>query len=102
MGWSEDLLMAGLIDEEDYEHLRELGYNARHFGDVEAFEDLIEFAYRYGLEELGDRLTEDYFDAIDYYEERLGYTAYYDHTVKRWRDVETGRFVPDPYEWVRD
>jgi hypothetical protein len=102
MGWSEDLLAAGLIDEEEYEYLKELGYDSRHYGNVEALEDLIELAYQYGLDELGDRLTQDYFNAIDYYEEKLDYTAYYDHSVDRWRDVETGRFVPDPYEWVRD
>jgi hypothetical protein len=102
MGWSEDLLAAGLIDEEEYKHLKELGYDSRHYGDVEAFEDLIEFAYEYGLDELAERLTQDYFNAIDFYEERLDYMAYYDHSVNRWRDVETGRFIPDPYEWVRD
>ena len=102
MGWSEDLLAAGLIDEEEYEHLKELGYNTRHYGDVEALEDLIKFAYQYGLDELGDRLTQDYFQAIEFYEEQLDYTAYYDHSVKRWRNIETGMFIPDPYRWIRD
>jgi len=102
MGWSEDLLAAGLIDEDEYEELRELGYAVRHYGDVEALEDLMEFAYAYGLEELGDRLFEEYDRAIDFYESMYDYKIMYDPSVNRWRDVETGRFVKDPYEWIRE
>mgnify|MGYP001626294731 CR=1 FL=1 len=102
MGWSEDLLAAGLITEEEYEELSELGWEARHYGNVEALEDLIEIAYEYGLDELGDRLLETYFEAIDYYESLYDYKIEYDARIDRWRDVETGRFVKDPYEWIRD
>jgi hypothetical protein len=102
MGWSEDLLAAGLITEDEFEDMKDLGYDARHYGDVEALEDLFQIAYNYGLDELGDRLFDEYDKAIDYYESLYEYKIEYDPRIDRWRDVETGRFVPDPYEWGRD
>jgi hypothetical protein len=102
MGWSEDLLAAGLITEDEYEAMQELGSDIRHYGDVEALEDLFLLAYEYGLDELGDRLFDEYDRAIDFYESLYEYKIEYDPRIDRWRDVETGRFVKDPYEWIRD
>ena len=102
MGWSEDLLAAGLITEDEYEMMSDIGYDIRHYGDVEDLEDLFLIAYQYDLDELGDRLFIEYDRAIDFYEALYEYTITYDPSVDRWRDVETGRFVKDPYEWIRD
>jgi hypothetical protein len=102
MGWSEDLLEAGLITEDEYEFMQLMGYDARHFGDVEDLEDLYLLAYQYGLDELGNRLFSEYDRAIDFYEAKYEYSISYDPSCDRWRDVETGRFVKDPYEFIRE
>ena len=102
MGWSEDLLAAGLITEDEYEAMQELGSDIRHYGDVESLEDLFLMAYEYGLDELGDRLFDEYDRAISFYEDLYENKITYDPSCDRWRDVETGRFVKDPYEWIRD
>jgi hypothetical protein len=101
MGWSEDLLLSGLITEDEYEDMKDIGYDIRHFGDVEALQDLLFIAYDKGLDELGDRLINEYDSAIGFYEEANDFKISYDAAIKRWRDVETGRFVKDPYEMLR-
>lgn len=102
MGWSEDLLAAGLITEEEYNEMSDIGSDIRNYGNVEDLEDLFLMAYTYGLNELGDRLFNEYNRAIDFYEMANEYTITYDPSIDRWRDVETGRFVKDPYEFIRE
>jgi hypothetical protein len=102
MGWSEDLLAAGLITEDEYETMSEIGSDIRHYGDVEDLESLFLMAYEHGLDELGDRLFVEYDRAIDFYEALYEYTIYYNPVDDRWHDSETHRYVKDPYEWVRD
>jgi hypothetical protein len=102
MGWSEDLLAVGLITDEEYQDMKDTGYDIRHYGNTEALEDLFLVAYTYGLDELGDRLFDEYDRSIDFYEAVTGYMWYYDPSVTRWRDKATGRFVQDPYEFIRE
>lgn len=101
MGWSEDLLFAGLITTQEYEEMQDSGSNIFETGDTEALQDLFQIAYENGLDELGDRLIDDYNASINFYEEANEYRITYDDSISRWRDVETGRFVSDPYVPLR-
>jgi hypothetical protein len=102
MGWSEDLYRAGQITEDDLEYLREKGYAAYHYGDIEAIQALMEYAEEFGLDELYDSLREYWEEGIEFWESENDYEIYYDDSVKRWRDAETGRFVADPYKQLEE
>jgi len=106
MGLLRDAVNLGLITLDEYEDLAaewsEYGYDARHYGNVESLEKMMIDFLDLGFLDLADAVAEQYYSAIDFYEEAYDYTMYYDSGVARWRDVDTGRFVPDPYEWVRD
>jgi hypothetical protein len=98
MGWSEDLLAEGLLTEGEYEYMEELGSRARMGGDPTAIRYLEDIAWRAGLDELATELDETYTEAVTYYLEKYDYRYWYDEEVRRWRDVETGRFVSSGFE----
>jgi hypothetical protein len=78
------------------------GYDARHNGDVEALENMMKDFLDLGFLDLASAVYDQYDAAISFYEELYGYSIYYDIGVMRWRDVSSGQFVHDPYEWIRD
>jgi hypothetical protein len=80
----------------------DLGYDARHSGDVESFQKMMEDFLDLGFLDLAEAVFNEYNAAISFYEELYGYSVYYDMGVSRWRDIDTGKFVKDPYEWIRD
>jgi len=106
MGLLKDALNLGLITLDQYEEMsdewEDLGYDARHYGDVEALEKMMGDFLDLGFEDLAGAVFDQYDAAIGYYEELYGYSIYYDIGCTRWRDVETGQFVKDPYDWIRD
>lgn len=117
MSWARDLRDMGIISVDEYDEIKELGWELRHYGDVEALQKLWEIAYRYGLDELGDRFLEEWLEAIDFYESIYDYKIQYDPVCLRWRSTvnddiyfrktgewisaKKGQFFPDPYEWIR-
>jgi hypothetical protein len=106
MGLLKDALNLGYITLDQYEDMSdewsELGYDARHSGDVEAFQKMMEDFLDLGFLDLANAVFDEYNASIGFYEELYGYSISYDVGCSRWRDVETGRFVADPYEWIRD
>jgi hypothetical protein len=106
MGLLRDALNLGYITLEQYEEMSDewsdIGYEARHYGNVEALEDMISDFLDLGFLDLAEAAATDYFEAIDYYEEAYGYSIYYNTADNRWHDSETHRYVKDPYEWIRD
>jgi hypothetical protein len=106
MGLLRDAVNLGYITLEQYEEMSddwsEYGYDARHNGDVEAFEKMMKDFLDLGFDDLALNVFEEYTSAIDFYEEKSGYSMYYDIGTTRWRDIKSGQFVKDPYEWIRD
>jgi hypothetical protein len=106
MGLLRDALDLGYITLDQYEEMSQdwsdLGYDARHSGDVESFQNMMTDFLDLGFEDLANAVFLEYDAAISFYEELYAYSIYYDIGCSRWRDVDTGKFVADPYEWVRD
>jgi hypothetical protein len=106
MGLLRDAVNLGYITLDQYNDLTEewsdYGYDARHLGDVEALQKMMQDFLDLGFEDLASAVFTQYDAAISLYEEMYGYTVYYDIGVSRWRDDVTGQFVADPYEWIRD
>jgi hypothetical protein len=106
MGLLKDAVNLGYITLDQYEEMSEewsdLGYDARHSGNVEALEGMMSDFLDLGFIDLAEAVFTQYDAAISFYEELYGYTIYYDIGCTRWRDVESGKFVIDPYEWIRD
>jgi hypothetical protein len=106
MGLLKDALNLGLITLDQYEDLSEewsdLGYEARHYGDVESLQAMMQDFLDLGFTDLASAVYTEFDSAINYYEELYGYTIYYEVDSKRWRDEATGKWVKDPYEWIRD
>jgi hypothetical protein len=105
--WSDETeeLMERLgISDEDKDwfanYLTELGYSARAEGNTEALLELRDLFAKAGFEKKALELTQDYMESVGFYSALLDYTGYWDESTKRWRDVETGRFVKDPYTYV--
>lgn len=106
MGVLKDAVNLGYITLDEYEDLADewsgYGYDARHSGNVESLEKMMIDFLDLGFEDLASAVFTEFNSAISFYEELYGYSIYYDVGVTRWRDVDTGRFVVDPYEWIRD
>lgn len=106
MGLLKDALNLGYITLDQYDEMSEdwsdLGYDARHNGDVEALQSMMNDFLDLGFLDLAESVFEQYDAAIGFYEELYGYTISYDIGCSRWRDVSSGKFVKDPYEWIRD
>lgn len=114
MGLLKDVIDLGLTDFTDSGQLAEfledefgynwseMGYDTRHYGEVEDLQRMMEEFYFLGFDDLGDKAFEQWEAAISYYEEAYGYEIYYNPADKRWHDSETHRYVKDPYEWIRD
>jgi len=106
MGLLKDAVNLGYITLDQYDEMSDewsdYGYDARHSGNVEALENMMKDFLDLGFEDLASAVFDQYDAAISFYEELYGYSIYYDIGVTRWRDVASGRFVKDPYEWIRD
>jgi len=106
MGILKDAVNLGYITLDQYEDMAEewssLGYDARHNGDVEALQSMMVDFLDLGFLDLAEAVFDQYNAAISFYEELYGFSIYYDIGISRWRDVSTGQFVIDPYEWIRD
>lgn len=106
MGLLRDAVDLGYITLDEYEDLAQdwsdMGYDARHYGEVEQIQNMAMDFLDMGFEDLAESATQEMFEAIDHYEELYEYEIYYELDIKRWRDTATGRFVSDPYEWIRD
>jgi hypothetical protein len=106
MGLLRDALDLGLLTLDQYEDISEdwsdWGSGARHYGEVEDIQHMVEDFLDLGFEDLAEEATLLWFEAIGYYEELYEYTIFYSPTSERWHNVETGEFVSDPYEWIRD
>jgi hypothetical protein len=106
MGLLKDAVNLGYITLDQYDDLSQewsdLGYDTRHSGNVEAFQSMMNDFLDLGFLDLAEAVFTEYDSAISFYEEMYGYSIYYDIGVTRWRNVETGRFVIDPYQWIRD
>jgi hypothetical protein len=93
----------GIADEDkDWfaNRLTELGYKAYSQGDTKALLELRDLFAQAGFEEKALELTQDYMESEDFYSALLNYTGYWDESVKRWRDMQTGQFMKDPYTYV--
>jgi hypothetical protein len=106
MGLLKDAVNLGYLTLDDYNDLAEewsdLGYDARHSGDVEALQKMMMDFLDYGILDLASAVADQYFAAIDFYEDAYGYTIYYNSADTRWHDTVTHQYVKDPYEWIRD
>jgi hypothetical protein len=106
MGLLKDAVNLGYITLDEYQDLTEewsdYGYDARHTGNVEALEKMMIDFLDLGFDDLASAVFIEFDSAIGFYEELYGYSIYYDIGTTRWRDVSSGRFVIDPYQWIRD
>jgi hypothetical protein len=106
MGLLRDAVNLGYITLDQYDDMAEewsdLGYDARHLGDVEALQSMMNDFLDLGFLDLAEAVFTQYDASISFYEELYGYSIYYDIGVSRWRDVSTGKFVADPYEYIRE
>ena len=106
MGLLKDAVNLGYITLDEYNDMADdwsdLGYEARHYGDTEALQSMVQDFLDLGFEDLATLAFEQFDSSISFYEAEYGYSIYYEINSKRWRDVESGRFVKDPYEWIRD
>lgn len=106
MGLLKDAVNLGYITLDQYDNMADewsnYGYDARHSGDVEALEGMMQDFLDLGFLDLASAVFDEYNAAISFYEETYDYSIYYDIGVTRWRDVATGQFVADPYQWIRD
>lgn len=106
MGLLKDAQNLGYITQDQYDELAvswsELGYDAYHSSDVEALQKMMQDFLDMGFLDLASAVFTEYDSAISFYEDMYNSEIYYDIGVSRWRDVETGRFVGDPYAWQND
>jgi hypothetical protein len=106
MGFLKDAMNLGYITLDEYNDMAEewsdLGYNARHLGDVEALQKMMNDFLDLGFLDLADAVFTEYNAAISFYEELYDYSIVYDIGISRWRDVESGKFIIDPYQFIRE
>lgn len=106
MGLLKDALDLGYITLDEYEDMSEywsdLGYEARHYGDVEALQSMMMDFYNLGFDDLAGKVFTEYDAAISFYEAEYGGSIYYNPADSRWHDSDTHQYIKDPYEWIRD
>lgn len=105
MSWLSDyydeLERMGITPDYSYEELQTLGDAIYLDNDTEALQVLAELALDAGLGERAVSFYEYMDNSIYEYAALNEFKIDYDENVKRWRDVDTGRFVKDPYEYLR-
>ncbi len=99
--------ISGEIAEEEpelYKELQEMGRSIYEYFDTESLHKLIEILDERGYKEAADNVEEWFYASEEYWAERYwletGEVIMYDPDVKRWRSMETGRFVKDPYRYL--
>ena len=106
MGLLKDAVDLGYITLDQYNDLASewssYGYDTRHYGDVESLQNMLQDFLDLGFLDIVDTIAGEYYSAIDYWESLSDYTIYYETDSKHWRSSETGQYVNDPYEWIRD
>lgn len=106
MGLLRDAMDLGYINQDQYDDLADewsgYGSDMRHYGEVESIQKMMEDFMELGFEDLVEKVADEWFEAIDYYEALYNYEIFYSPTSERWHDTKTGKFVSDPYEWIRD
>lgn len=106
MGLLKDAMDLGYINQDQYDDLAETwsdyGYDERHYGEVESMQKMMEDFMELGFEDLVEKISEEWFKAIDHYEKLYNYEIFYSPASERWHNTATGQFVSDPYEWIRD
>jgi hypothetical protein len=106
MGFLKDAVNLGYITLDEYNDMAlewsQMGYDARHYGNVEEFQGMLQDMLDLGFLDLADAIATEMYAAIDYYEAQSDYSIFYSVASQRWHDVETGQFVRDPYSWIRD
>ncbi|MCD6422077.1 hypothetical protein J7L13_01855 [bacterium] len=99
--------ISGEIAEEEpevYEELQELGSNIYKYFDTESLHKLMEMLEERGYKEEAKNIEDWFYTSEEYWANRYwletGEVIMYDPDVKRWRSMETGRFVKDPYRYL--
>lgn len=88
------------------EMVSDLGEKFYKFFDPESLQKMMEIFEKLGLLESARTAEKLFYASEEYWADQLfkqtGKVGMYDPNVKRWRDMETGRFIPDPYKelWV--
>lgn len=106
MGLLKDALNLGYINLDDYNDLAQswsdYGYDARHYGAVDAFQAMTEDLSAMGFSDLAETAFQEMQDSIEHYQTEYDYTIAYDSEIGAWYSLETNEYIPDPYEWIRD
>jgi len=106
MGILKDALNLGYITLDQYKDLAEdwedWGFSERHSGSAYALQNMFEDMLDLGFLDLVDAVYVEFDKAITFYEDLYEGTIYYDIGVSRWRNTETGQFVGNPDQWLRD
>ena len=89
---------------EFYEELQELGTGIYQYFDTESLHKMLLELDRRGYKEVAENIEDWFYISEEYWAERYwmetGEVIMYDPDVKRWRSMETGRFVKDPYRYL--
>jgi hypothetical protein len=106
MGLLKDALDLGYITLDEYNDMSDewsdLGYDTRHYGDVEALEKMMMDFLDLGFFDLAETVFAEYEAAITFYQDEYGGAIYYNPADSRWHDSVSHQYVKDPYEWIRD
>ena len=106
MGLLRDALNLGYINLDDYNDMAsswsDYGFDVRHYGDTEALQHMVEDFAEMGFGDLAEKAFNEMQSSIDHYRSEYDNLINYNTISERWYSTETGRFVPDPYEWIRD
>lgn len=100
----EDLVDAGILDEEDHDwwiqEMRSLGEGAYYEGNAFSLLQLSRWFEAGGWKEVATAYLEKFTEAVDWWIDRNEGLIWFDERVMRWRSIETGRFVKGPEEYI--
>jgi hypothetical protein len=84
-----------------YDDVRELGSEAKNDGNTLALGRLYDIAAELGMIETAGSFDDYWNDSIGFWQNYFWYeegiTADYDEICERYKDTETGKFLPNPY-----
>ena len=91
-------------DPELYEELQEIGLKIYNEFNTEELQRMFEVLIAEEEYEQAEIVLEHMEYSIQYWRDRikqeLGIDADYDPSAKRWRDLKTGRWIKDPYQYI--
>lgn len=100
----EDLVDAGVLDEDDYdwwmEDMRSLGEEAYYEGRASSLLELSRWAEKGGWYEMASSFAEKWAESVDWWVSENEGLIWYDDRTNRWRSVETGKFVANPEDYI--